>query len=257
MQGLLPAARRCPMPFIPEVSFLVPAPRMSRDPIKGTLRRTAFLMALAVGWLAGCGGGRSGPAAPKHDVEILFRRMQAVWNHVFTSEGAGEYRMARLALYQGQKETRCGRFSAGPGYCPEERLVAVEQGWAEAGKKDEAMLVYGLARTLARHVQHELGIEERVAKAIRDDARLKEDLLRKREWQTECLVGLWRRYSEEKSPELESLKQAALRWTAVGGQEPLLAAGEDRTAWMQRGFEGGELAACNVFATAKGEPGRP
>jgi len=26
---------------------------------------------------------------------------------------------------------------------------------------------------------------------------------------------------------------------------------------LQRGYEGGELAACNVFATPGGEPGRP
>ena len=235
----------------------MPVLRLSCNPLARALARTAFLIALAAAWLAGCGGRRNGPAAPKQDVEILFRRMQAVWNHVFTSEGAGEYRMAKLALYQGQKETRCGRFSSGAAYCPEERLVAVEQGWAEAGKKHEAMLVYGLARTLARHVQHELGIEERVAKAIQGDPRQKEDLLRKREWQTECFVGLWRRYSEEKSPDLESLKQAALRWTAGGGQEPLRASAEDRASWLQRGFEGGELAACNVFSTPGGEPGRP
>jgi predicted metalloprotease len=206
--------------------------------------------------LASCGKkGQGSAAAPKQESEILFRRMQAAWNQIFTHEGSGEYRMARLAVYAGVKDTKCGKAAGGVSYCPEERLVAAEQGWLESLRQSgPAALHYALARTLARHVQHELTIDERVAKAAEAQPDKKEDLLRKREIQADCFVGLWRRYHEGEAPALDALKLAARQWTARQNDERLKAVLEARLEWMQRGFDMGELPACNIFAEGSGGP---
>lgn len=203
---------------------------------------------------ASCGRQGQGSGSPKQEIEILFRRMQAAWNQIFTQEGTGEYRMARLALYSGERETKCGKAAGGVHYCPEERLVSLEQGWADSARQSGgARLHYALARTLARHVQHELTIDERVAKAAESEPAKKEELLRKREMQADCFVGLWRKFHEGDAPPLDLLKEAARQWTEPGGEERLRATADQRLAWMQRGFETGELNACNVFAVPQEE----
>lgn len=192
---------------------------------------------------------RGSAAAPKQEAEILFRRMQAAWNQIFTLEGAGEYRMARFTVYSGEKETKCGKVAAGIHHCPDERLIAAEQGWLDAMRRSGgALLDYALARTLARHVQHELTIDERVEKAAQAEPPKREELLRKREIQADCFVGLWRRFHEGEAPPLEALQQAARQWTAEQSDERLRAIVDARLDWMRRGFDGGELSACNIFA---------
>lgn len=203
-----------------------------------------FLLVPSCSWK-----GRGSAAAPKQEAEILFRRMQAAWNQIFMLEGAGEYRMARFVVFSGQRETRCGKAAAGVSYCPEERLIAAEQGWVDSLRRSGGPLLhYALARTLARHVQHELTIDERVEKAAEAEPAKKEDLLSKREIQADCFVGLWRRYHEGEAPPLEALQQAAQQWTAEQGDDRLRAVQDARLDWMRRGFEGGELPACNIFA---------
>jgi len=193
--------------------------------------------------------GRPAAAGPKQETEILFRRMQAAWNQIFTSEGSGEYRMARFAVYAREKDTKCGRLTGGVSYCPEERLVAAEEGWLQTARQQGGgALAYGLARALARHVQHELTIDERVEKAIQKAPASKQELLGKREIQADCFVGLWRRRHEGDAPPLDALKQAARAWTAQSGDARLQGVLEQRLDWMQRGHDQGELAACNVFA---------
>jgi predicted metalloprotease len=206
--------------------------------------------------LASCGKrGQGSAAAPKQESEILFRRMQAAWNQIFTHEGSAEYRMARLAVYAGVRDTRCGKAAGGVSYCPEERLVAAEQGWLESLRQSgAAMLHYALARTLARHVQHELTIDERVDRAAAAEPAKKEELVSKREIQADCFVGLWRRFHEGDAPPLDALKQAARQWTARQEDERLKAVLDARLEWMQRGFDMGELSACNIFAEGSGGP---
>lgn len=214
-------------------------------------RRAALLTAASLCLaLASCGRkGQGGGVRPKQEVEVLFRLMQAAWNQVFTQEGTGEYRMARLVLYSGSRDTKCGRVSGGLNYCPEERLVTAAQGWVQSAQQSGGgALHYALARTLARHVQHELTIEERVAKAAEAEPAKKEELLRKREIQTDCFVGLWRKYHGGEAPPLEVLKQAARLWTEQNGDARQRGALQARLEWMQRGFDAGELSACNIFA---------
>jgi len=191
-------------------------------------------------------------SGPQQDFEILFRRMQAAWNQIFTTDGAGEYLMARLELFSGEKETPCGKISGGIHYCPENRMISVGRDWLEGAQAPEPEVrAYLLARTLARHVQHQLTIDERVEKAIGANPRQKEDLLRKREFQADCFVGLWRRHHEQPEPAPDGLKQA-MRLAAAQGREELHSSTlEDRLRWFGRGLEANEIAACNVFAEAK------
>lgn len=225
------------------------------------MRRTWNLRggaALVLTLLAACGrSGSTGQRESKQEVEIVFRRMQAAWNQVFTQEGTGEYRMARIVLYSGRKETKCGAVTGPVDYCPQERLVAVEQGWARnARQRGGATLEYALARALARHVQHELTIDERVEKAIAAEPARKQELLKKREMQADCFVGLWRRFHEGEAPPLEELENAARAWTAETRDAVLEAALAERILWMQRGFDQGEINACNVFAGLAASGGR-
>lgn len=214
------------------------------------LRGALAAVCLAAALSASCGGRKAAEekSRPQQDMEVLFRRMQAAWNHIFTAEGAGEYRMARLEFFQGEKETPCGKVSGGIHYCAGNRMISIDRAWLEGASRPPAgVQAYLLARTLARHVQRQLGVDERVEKADASNPRGKDDLLRKRELQADCLVGLWRRYHEQTEPAAEALRQA-MRAAPPGGTEPALATLEDRLRWFDRGLAGDEISACNVFA---------
>lgn len=175
--------------------------------------------------------------------------MQAAWNNIFTHGGAGEYLMARIEFYEGERETPCGKISGGLHYCAENRMISVHRAWLEGPDASNLDLrAYLLARTLARHVQHQLTIDERVEKAIAANPREKESLLHKRELQTDCFVGLWRRFHEQPEPSADSLKNAMRPAARQGGEELPDAILEDRLLWFNRGLAADEIAACNVFA---------
>lgn len=225
------------------------------------LRSLCLISGAALVLVAGasCGGKKPAPekSGPQQELEVLFRRMQAAWNHIFTSEGVGEYRMARLEVFSGEKETPCGKISAGIHYCAANRTVSVGRGWLEGSNRPEpAVRDYLLARTLARHVQHELTIDERVEKAIAARPAEKDSLLRKRELQTECFAGLWRHYHEGAEPAAEALRQGLRAAAAQGGEEPGLPPVEERLRWFERGLASDEIAACNIFAEPQAGSGR-
>lgn len=227
--------------------MLIPFPRPRRAALAQAAASAAVLMALAA---AGCSSRPdSRPAAPKQETEILFRRMQAAWNQIFTTEGSGEYRMAKIELYRGEKETPCGKVSGGVHYCPAAKLVTADLDWLDAAKKAQpAAPAYLLARTLARHVQHQLTIDERVEKAVVAEPGKKDALLRQREMQAECFVGLWRKNHEGEAPSGEELKSAARWWSQQGGEAPPASTLEERLKWFDLGLAAEEIAACNVFA---------
>lgn len=204
-----------------------------------------------------CSARKPAPAksGSQQNFEILFRHMQAAWNNIFTSDGAGEYRMARIEFFGGEKETPCGKISRGLHYCAENRTISVHNGWLEGSEAPPPdVRAYILARTLARHVQHQLTIDERVEKAIAANPREKDSLLRKREFQTDCFVGLWRRYHEQPEPSADALKNAMREAARQGGEELPNAILEDRLLWFSRGLEAEEIAACNVFAEPARQP---
>lgn len=218
---------------------------------RGALAGACLVLVLA----ASCGGRKTAEekSGPQQDIEILFRRMQAAWNQIFTTDGAGEYRMARLEFFQGEKETPCGKVSGGIHYCAENWMVSIGRGWLEgAGRQQPGVQAYLLARTLARHVQRQLGVDERVERAAAASPREKDDLLRKRELQVDCLVGLWRRYYEQAEPAAAALREAMRAAGPQGGEGPALPPLEERLRWFDRGLAADEIAACNVFA----EPGK-
>lgn len=200
---------------------------------------------------ASCGGNKppAEKSGPQQELEVLFRRMQAAWNQIFTSEGTGEYRMARLEIFSGEKETPCGKVSGGIHYCAQNRKVFVDRGWLEGASRPEpGVRGYLVARTLARHVQRELTVDERVEKAIAANPKQKDELLGKRELQAECFVGLWRHYHEEAEPSADALRQAMKAAPPQGREELALPPLEDRLRWFDRGLASDEIAACNIFA---------
>jgi predicted metalloprotease len=225
-----------------------------RNRFRPTLAAALAAVSLALLAPAGCSRKPQAPgkSGPQQEFEILFRRMQAAWNQIFTTDGANEYLMARLEFFAGGKETPCGKVSGGVHYCPQNRTISVDRGWLEGAQAPEpGVRAYLLARTLARHVQHQLGIDERVEKAAADTPRQKEDLLRKREFQADCFVGLWRRFHEQPEPSAEALRLAMRAAPAQGREELLTSTLEERLRWFDRGLEADEIAACNVFAEAK------
>lgn len=186
---------------------------------------------------------------PKQETEILFRLMQAAWNQIFTANGSGEYRMAKIVLYRGETETPCGKVSAGVHYCASNRLVSADLSWLEGVQKAQpAVPAYLLARALARHVQHELTVDQLLEKAIAADPSKRDELLIQREMQTECFVGLWRRHHEGQAPSAEDLKSAVRWWAERAGDAAAASVLEDRLRWFDRGFQADEISACNVFA---------
>jgi predicted metalloprotease len=121
---------------------------------------------------------------------------------------------------------------------------------------------YVIAHEFGHHVQNLLGIMDEVEAARREDPDDANELSVRLELQADCLAGVWAHSAyrddllEEGDLE-EGLNAAAavgddrIQSRATGRIDPesfTHGTSEQRREWFLRGFEGGDVAACDTFA---------
>jgi predicted metalloprotease len=202
-----------------------------------------------------------------HFVSFVLDDNQETWERVLTAERK-PYRHAKLVLFNDATRTGCGYGDAatGPFYCPADERVYIDLGFfrelsTRFGARGEFAEAYVIAHEVGHHVQKVLGISES-AQALRGPQRGATSSSVKLELQADCFAGIWAHSTGKRnlleSGDIASALTAAeaigddrLQRQSTGTVSPekwTHGSSEERMTWFKRGYEKGEIDACNTFA---------
>lgn len=196
-----------------------------------------------------------------------------VWSALFTQAGSS-YPPALLVLFDNPQRTGCGTATSalGPFYCPADQGVYIDLnffqqlasqfgGPDDAARDDSFAKAYVIAHEVGHHVQTVTGISERVRAEQGRASQTQQNALQVRmELQADCFAGIWSHYARERLTE-QDLRDALTAAAAVGDdmiqkktqghvvpESFTHGSAEQRQRWFTRGFESGQVDACDTFA---------
>jgi len=204
-------------------------------------------------------------------VDAVMRDAQETWQDKLR----GRYQPTRAVIFRDGIQSRCGfaQSATGPFYCPGDSLVYLDLGFfAELRERFRApgdfAQAYVLAHELGHHVQHLLGIESQVRQMQQARPDQQNALSVRLELQADCLAGVWAHQAAQPGRaalgkvELEAgdLEEGLNAAASIGDDRMQRMAGqrvapdrfthgsaEQRVSWFRRGFERGDIEACQTF----------
>ena len=202
---------------------------------------------------------------------VVLADTEDAWNELFRQMG-GNYREPRLVLFSGAVQSACGyaRAAMGPFYCPADSRVYIDLGFyrdlkQRHGAPGDFAQAYVIAHEVGHHVQNLLGISGKVQKLRRQLGGKQANALSVRlELQADCLAGVWAIHAQRSKQVLEpgDLEEALTAASAIGDDRLQREArgyvapdsfthgsSEQRVRWFRRGFESGDLEACDTFGS--------
>ena len=253
-------------------------------------------IALVAGWIFGINpltvlgllsGGSPAPAvqqqaAPAHRppagdkaaafVSVVLRDTEKGWGQIFQA-GGSSYQVPKLVLFRGATPTACGTGQAamGPFYCPGDSHVYIDLDFFDTlshrlGAPGDFAQAYVIAHEVGHHVQHLLGVTDKVDKARARMSKTQANAVSVRvELQADCFAGVWAHHSQqgknwlEKGDIEEALNAASrigddtLQRQSQGRVVPesfTHGSSEQRVSWFKRGLDGGSVKQCNTFESA-------
>ena len=242
-------------------------------------------------------GGGDGPAAPRSGaaemgkpvpdasgesrqyefVKFVLNDAQATWTKLLPTEGDTRYTHAKLVLFRNRVQSACGDAdsASGPFYCPGDEKVYLDLGFYDElknqyGASGDFANAYVIAHEIGHHVQHLLGIDDRVERQQAAKPRQANALSVRLELQADCLAGVWGHSTSERNILERGDVEDALRAAAAIGDDRLqkMAGGsvrpesfthgssKQRVEWFTRGLREGRVAACDTFGRSARETGR-
>jgi len=201
-------------------------------------------------------------------VSFVLDDVQQNWSRILPQARNIPYRHAHLVLFRDAYPSGCGmaQEAIGPFYCPEDEKVYLDLGFFDElrerfGAPGEFAQAYVIAHELGHHVQKILGIEPKVQR-LRESRPDEANALSVRlELQADCFAGVWGYSTAQRRIVDQSDVEEALNAAAAVGDDRLqkMARGRvspetfthgssaDRVRWFKRGFQSGEISACNTF----------
>ncbi|MBY5703674.1 zinc metallopeptidase [Rhizobium leguminosarum] len=230
------------------------------------------------------GGTTSGPGyeqsqsggtrTPANDEMTAFMRTvlaetEDTWQGIFQAQGQN-YEEPRLVLFSGSTASACGSASSatGPFYCPSDHKVYLDTEFFQElsdrfGASGDFAEAYVVAHEVGHHVQNLLGILPKFNQARQRMSEADANKMSVRvELQADCFAGIWGKYTQQKglleSGDLEEALNAAqqigddsLQKRSQGYVVPESfnhGTSEQRARWFKRGFDSGQLSACDTFS---------
>ena len=204
---------------------------------------------------------------------VVLKDTEQVWGRIFQAAGSS-YQPPRLIIFRGETPTACGsgQSAMGPFYCPGDRQVYIDLDFFDTlnrqlGAPGDFAQAYVIAHEVAHHVQNLLGVtgkvdalRGRVSQAQQNAMSVKVEL------QADCLAGVWTHHSQQGKGWLDRGDIAeGLNAASKIGDDTLQKAGQgrvvpesfthgssaQRVSWFKRGLDGGSIAQCDTFATAR------
>ena len=195
------------------------------------------------------------------------------WRELFKRSGR-QYQDPKLVLFTGATPTACGtgQSAMGPFYCPGDQKVYIDLAFYRDLRErfrapGEMAQAYVVAHEVGHHVQHLLGIADKV-RQMQSQARDRASanaLSVRMELQADCFAGIWGYHANRTRQILEQGDlESALTAAAAIGDDRLQkqsqgyavpesfthGSSEQRIRWFRRGFESGDLRQCDTFAGA-------
>ncbi len=190
------------------------------------------------------------------------------WTRIFAA-GNAEYPRARLVLFRDQVKTGCGgaQSATGPFYCPADQKVYIDLGFYDElrrrfGAPGDFAQAYVLAHEIGHHVQNVLGTERTMRRLQQQNPGERNELSVRLELQADCYAGIWGRHAQEaKRLDTGDVEEALQAASAVGDDRISQMTGSairpesfthgsaaQRMTWFRRGFDSGQINACDSFA---------
>jgi hypothetical protein len=208
-------------------------------------------------------------------MSVVLDDNQALWADIFAQSGR-QYQNAELVLFTGFTDSGCGGADSrmGPHYCPLDNRVYLdleffEQLAAQFGATGDLAPAYVLSHEIGHHVQTLLGINEQVRQQQQQDPSQANDLSVRMELQADCFAGVWAstvfigqlETGEDLALDPGEISEALEAAAAVGDdriQETIQGrvdpesfthgTSEQRQAWFQKGYDGGDPNSCDTFS---------
>ena len=205
-------------------------------------------------------------------VSVVLADTEDTWQQIFRARGAS-YREPTLVLFSGRVNSACGMASAavGPFYCPGDQKLYIDLSFfndlkERHGAPGDFAQAYVVAHEVGHHVQTLLGISQQVQQAGAGKSRAQVNALSVRqELQADCFAGVWGHAANSERQLLDpgDLEEALRAATAIGDDRLQREAGgqvvpdsfthgssAQRVAWFRRGFDSGDIKACDTFAAS-------
>ncbi len=233
-----------------------------------------------LGLLSGDGGAPTqqtrsdGKAPAANDTQARFiaavlASTEDVWTAQFKQAGQ-TYRAPRLNIFRGSYPTACGQGQAamGPFYCPGDQQVYIDLSFYDTlrqqlGAPGDFAQAYVVAHEVGHHVQHLLGITDKVDAMRGRVSQAQQNALSVRlELQADCFAGLWAHHSQQAKGWLEQgdieeglnaaskIGDDALQRQSSGAVRPesfTHGTSAQRVTWFKRGLQTGNMPDCNTF----------
>jgi predicted metalloprotease len=202
-------------------------------------------------------------------VRVVLAETEDVWQAVFRQEGK-EYTEPVLVLFRERTESACGYASSatGPFYCPSNSQVYIDLSFFEELQNrfhapGDFAMAYVIAHEVGHHVQHLLGISEKVEE-MRSQMSEREfnQYSVKLELQADFLAGVWAHHAQEMDTLLEAgdIEEALAAANAIGDDRLQKQAqgyvvpdafthgtSQQRMYWFKKGWDSGKLSDGDTF----------
>ncbi|MBP2558332.1 putative metalloprotease [Neorhizobium galegae] len=202
-------------------------------------------------------------------VRTVLAETEDTWNGIFQANGQ-QYQEPVLVLFSGQVNSACGFASSatGPFYCPGDHKLyldtnffkELEQRFDAAGDFAEA---YVIAHEVGHHVQNLLGILPKFNQARQRMSEADANRMSVRvELQADCFAGVWGKFTQQKGILSTGDLEEALNAAQQIGDDTLQKRSQgyvvpesfnhgtsaQRARWFKRGFDTGDMKACDTFS---------
>jgi predicted metalloprotease len=202
-------------------------------------------------------------------IKFVLNDVQSNWDKTLQASAGVPYRHATLVLYRDAFPSACGQAqtAVGPFYCPADEKVYLDLGFFQEletrfGAPGKFAQAYVIAHEIGHHVQRLLGIESKVRRLQQQDPSHRNQLPVRLELQADCFAGVWGYSTEQRNIINEQDVAQGINAAAAVGDDRLqrMARGRvspesfthgssvQRTLWLKRGLQSGQVSACNTFA---------
>jgi predicted metalloprotease len=203
-------------------------------------------------------------------VGFVFDDVQKTWASTFAAQNE-PYRKASLVLFTGRTQSGCGtgQSAMGPFYCPLDQKVYIDLSFYRElkdrfGAPGDFAQAYVIAHEMGHHVQHLLGLDERVQRAARGQQAGADSMSVRLELQADCLAGAWAQASakrdlldpgdiDEALGAAQAIGDDRLQKESTGSVTPETwthGSSAERARWFKRGYEVGTVAGCDTFGAS-------
>jgi predicted metalloprotease len=202
-------------------------------------------------------------------VSFVLDDVQQTWAQLLPKVG-DQYQDARLAVFRDGVSTGCGDApaSVGPFYCPVDQKVYLDLSFFDEldqrfGAPGDFAQAYVIAHELGHHVQHLIGIEQRVRQMQESRPNAANELSVALELQADCFAGVWGNSTSQRKLLSEGDVEEGLGAASAVGDDRLQkqmtgmvrpdkfthGTAAQRAQWFRRGFESGDPNSCDTFGS--------